>query len=359
MRLRARISLWVLMATLLMLVGCDKTIHEYPSYPTSPVRVHLEVDRTPAQLHTIIDNTVKGKTVICSAEKWTETNTKTARDYTLDALNSFVSTKSIDGWTIRLALELYYKDRLLLKGKSVKKELEQNPVFDLEYDLPPGDYTLLTWADYVPKGTSEDYHFITENLRQVRTDNDKRLECSNNEQRDCFCCVIPLKVAQSERRLNEQHFSGVLTRAQGRYVILSDDYNDYLQMSDVKIEENISTVFFPSFVNSAYDVMIGCPNDASVGLKYYYTPSVYSYEGKLSALVAEDYSFVSGAESVITANISIGHKGSNYQSNYNDLSIPLYPNKLTVVIGSYLTSKSSSGGVKIDDNFSGEIIIYI
>lgn len=347
----------IVIALGVLLSSCVKTIHEYPITTSSLVRVQIEVDRTPAPLYKILDNTITGKPTLHTVTEWASMTTKASQDYTVETLNSFVQTKAIDGWTVRLVWELYQADQLVLEGKMVLKELVDNPIFRLELPIPGGEYTLLAWADYVPVGTADDVYFNTENLQYVLTDNIKRLQCTNNEERDSFCAAIPLSVEVPDYSMEIQQFYGVLTRPQGRYVILSDDYADYSKLTNTPVEDNESTISYPSFINTGYNVMKGRPNDSSVKLKYTYTPALYIFENNTCAQVGDDYSFVNGEESVILTNVEITHKKTGYVSNFENTQIPLYANKLTIVIGNYLTGKTSSGGFEISDGFEDEIII--
>lgn len=342
-----------------LLLSCVQTIHEYPETTDALVKIDLDVDRDPAALYKVLDITVKDSPQLHSLAEWSTKNTKASQDYPIELLNTFEQTKPIDGWTTRLVWELYEGDNLVNQGFEVSEELVDRPHYHLEMPLKGGNYVLLAWVDYVPSGTEEDYYFNTEDLRKVTTDNTKRAECMNNEERDCFCVAIPINVEIPRTALEVQEFAGTLIRPQGRYVILSDDYKEYIKQVNFPVEQNVSTVRYPSFINTGFNVMTGRPNDSSVRLEYKYIPTLYEFKNNTCVLVAEDYSFVNGSESIIVADLEIKNQRTDYVSNFDNTQIPLYANKLTVIIGNYLTLKSDTGGFSISDEFEDEIVIPI
>lgn len=342
---------------LVLASACVQTIHEYPKTSDALVKVDIVVDRTPAQLYKVLDVTNQNTPKLHTLSEWTLANTKASQAYSEDVLKAFVGAKVSQGWTIRLVWELYEGETLMKEGVEVLPELVDEPVFHLEFPIKGGNYSLLAWADYVPVDTSEDYYFETSDLRKVLCDNTKRAECKNNEERDCFCSMIPIRVEVPIAALDVQQFHGTLIRPQGRYVILSDDYADYIKLVDVPVENNISTIKYPGFINTGFNVLTGKPNDSSVRLEYLYKPTLYEFKNNTCVLVGEDYSFVNGSESVIMTSLEISNQSTGYTSQYVDTQIPLYANKLTVIIGNYLTVKSQSEGIGISEGFDDEIII--
>lgn len=347
----------------LMLVACDKTIHQYPGPvedegPVGAASLTLKVRTEAPAVHTVVDCS-SGEAVAYTFAEWLE-QTRVPDVPSFEALAA-VPRVDADTWRLRLVWALY-------KGSCEEVRSGQapqigrscryfdadagEPEHELEFSLPAGDYTLLAWADFVPVSCEGDYHYATGDLRSVLCDLDLRKQCEENAQRDCFaeCCEF------STSGVDGEHFGATLTRPQGRYVVLATDYERYVGLTDRPVEANRAVMTYPSFVNVGYTVAEGRPNESATGLTYSFSPRRCFYEEQEAVWLADDFSFVNSDVSHVLLDLGLEYDGRVFVSR-RGIDIPLRADRLTVVVGPFLTASGDAGGLGIDEGFDDEIRI--
>lgn len=344
--------------------SCDCTVHEYPDGTEASVSLTMIVDNEAPQIYTIVDYTSGTKQTFNIAE-W-------IGHATINGMPTFsraydIYDRGIDAskWDTRLVWEIHdgsIEDvkkgatRVVQRGSQLVA-VENNPRYTTTVDIPAGKYTLLAWADYVPTGHDSDYYYDTSDFWKIKSDFDRRKECDENCQRDCYAKVYEFTVADVETAGEARAYTTTLTRPQGRYVVLSSDYDKYLDLTNRPVDENTSLIAYPSFINVGYSIPELRPNESAKGLYYKFIPGLYTFDERQMVCLGDDYSFVNGEESHVTLNIKVTNPTLGQLSTNSGIDIPLYANRLTVVIGKFLTDSSSSGGLDINDNFDDEIII--
>ena len=353
----------------LTLVACDKTIHRYPDSvaeegPVGAAHLSLAIRTEAPAIHTVV-NCTSGEPAAYTLAEWLErTRVSDTRSPEIsEALAALTTGTRIDAgaWRLRLVWELYKGScEQVRAGKARRLERAcryfaadvEEPQHDLDVSLPAGDYTLLAWADFVPTTCEGDYYYATGDMRGVLCDLDLRGRCEDNALRDCFteCCEFTASGVDGDR------FDATLTRPQGRYTVLATDYGRYAELTDRPVEENRIVTSYPSFVNVGYAVAEGRPNESATGVGYTFVPRCYSYEGQEAVCLADDCAFVNGEESHVQLDFDVEYGGKALASR-RGIDIPLRPDRLTVVVGHFLTSSGDSGGVNIDEGFDDEIKI--
>lgn len=337
----------------LMLTSCHETIHEHPDGTEASVTVTLTVDNHEPELYTVVDYT-DGTPVQTSLDLSSRTNDLCSR--TIDPTQ----------WQVHIVWRLYNGSlsdinggRAQLVGSGVGVTgYSYQPTYVVAKDIPQGCYTLLAWADYTPTGTEGDYYYNTSDLSHVQCDLDRRTDCADNDQRDCFCTAYQFTVSGVREYGESRTYNATLTRPQGRYIVLVTDYKKYLQLTDRPVEESTSTVTYPSFINTGYNLQELRPNEGTRGLSYRLAPTMQQWEGQGVVRIADDYSLVNGSESHVTLDMKVSNPTLGVLSTNSGIDVPLYPDKLTVVVGRFLTGDSKNGGLTIDDGFEDEWIIH-
>lgn len=337
----------------LLCAACHPTIHEHPDDDHLEVTLQLTVDNHEPELYMVVDYTEDTPTLTTVAQ--------TARSGNL-------ITRTLDpaSWQVHIVWELHSgtladvkagQSVLISKG-TVATELQEQPTHSVVADITAGRYTLLAWADYTPTGTDEDWFYDTADMANIRCDLERRTACTDNDQRDCFQTAFEFSVSGGCMADGKQFFSATLTRPQGRYVVLATDYDKYLQLTSRPVADNRAYLTYPSYINTGFTVPGQRPNESTRGVEYTLTPALTEFEGQTVVRTADDYSFVNGDVSYVTLDMKITNPDLGQLSSCSGINIPLYADRLTVVIGKFLTDNSNHGGLSIDDNFDDEITIH-
>lgn len=344
--------------------GCHDTIHEHPDEGCASITLTMNVKKSGPELYKVIEY-VGNERHEYHAMDYELPNT---RSNLAQTMAEFLAKNSIDldDWDLRLVWELYDGSRDDIKNGDARLISRDCAIIDynadapshtISFDAPSGQYTLLAWADFVPKGTKEDYYYDTEDLNQLMSDLERRRNCLDNDQRDCFSQAYDFVIEDVAYEGQTRHYETTLIRPQGRYVVLATDYEKYKSLTDIPVEENAVKVNYPSFVNVGYTVVEQRPNDGMPGLSYVLSPMTYDFDGNEMVCVADDYSFVNGDVSYVNINMAVYNPYDALLSTNKNIEIPLYADRLTVVIGRFLATSTGSGGINMDDGFEDEFVI--
>lgn len=348
----------------LLLTSCHDTIHEHPDAGDANVSLTMKVKTSGPELHAVVEYTSNSRYVYKAHEyKLPETRSDMAQ-----TLSGYLEQTSINAemWDMRLVWELYEGTRddlrqgraILMSRDSVLINYEDEmPEHTINFMAPSGRYTLLAWSDFVPKGTLADYYYDTQDMNMLMSDFELRKACLDNDQRDCFAQAYDFKIETVEFQGQKRYYETMLKRPQGRYVILATDYDSYLDLSDNPVEQNIVNITYPSFINVGYSIVEQRPNESATGLTYSFTPRIYEFDEQKTVCVGDDYSFVNGEISYIHATLQVCNPDGIQLSFNKNIEIPIYADKLTVVVGKFFVTSGGSGGISIDDGFEDEIIV--
>lgn len=354
----------ILVMLTLVITGCHATIHEHPDAGDASVTLTMRVKTAGPELYQVIEYTGNSRVTY----KAHEYHLPNSRFDLASKLSEYLSQNAIDldKWDMRLVWELYDGTRDDIKrGNAVLMQRDtvaidyglEMPDHTIHFKAPSGQYTLLAWSDFVPKNSLNDYYYDTKDMDALVSDLDLRRMCIDNDQRDCFAQCYDFVINRVDYAGQERYYETTLYRPQGRYVVLATDYDKYQDLSPAPVESNSSRITYPSFVNVGYTILEQRPNESATGLVYHFTPALYDFEEQTTVCIADDYSFVNGKVSHVHININVFNQNGNQLSFNKDIDIPLYPDKLTVVIGKFLASSGGTGGISIDDKFEDEIVV--
>lgn len=360
---RSYTLLFCVSALLIAVASCDSTIHEYPDQDTASVTIDMFIDIDPPQIYRIVDYS-SGTPETYTSEEWARRSGVAAAAY----LQPFTESRVIDPaqWDLHLVWEIYNGDsnaikegnaRLIRRRSQILSAEDPAPGYSVQIDMPEGEYTLLAWADYTPAGTTGDYFYDTSNMEYIYTDIYLRKTCPDNDQRDSFAEMYEFTVPEVRYVGESQMYTATLTRPQGSYVVLAADYAKYLELTDRPITEYGVALSYPSYVGVGYSVVEERTTASETGLEYSFVPRLYTFDGEETVCIAYDYSFVNKDVSHVQLDADIRHTSGARLIALESMDIPLYADKLTVVIGDFLTGGDNSGGIIIDEGFGDEEII--
>ena len=359
-----------LLSALILALGmtsCCETIHEYPDEGRAAVSLTMNVRNLAPEIYTVVDYTIDNANPgIFGIDEWRSLESRTFDAPQFERYYLGENKIASNEWNLRLVWEIYYgsnEEVRIGRGDLVERKVQlidaaiELPSYTTEIELPAGTYTLLAWADYVPVGTEEDHFYDTQNMSAIKSDLVLREDCQDNDLRDCFARTYEFRIENVKYLGEPRHYETTLTRPQGRYVVLATDYKDYLDLSNIPVEQNNVDCFYPTFLNVGYSIPEARPNLSASQIGYKFTPMRYVFDEKEMVSLGDDYSFVNGKESHLILNLTVMNPQGNEISKNENIDIPIYPDKLTIVLGRFLANSGNSGGLGIDDKFENEIVI--
>lgn len=361
--------LFLLSAFILALgmTSCCETIHEYPDEGRAAVSLTMNVRNLAPEIYTVVDYTIDNTNPgIFGIDEWRSLESRTFDAPQFERYYLGENKIASNEWNLRLVWEIYYgsnEEVRIGRGDLIERKVQlidaaiELPSYTTEIELPAGTYTLLAWADYVPIGTEEDHFYDTQNMSAIKSDLMLREDCQDNDLRDCFARTYEFRIENVKYLGEPRHYETTLTRPQGRYVVLATDYKDYLDLSNIPVEQNNVDCFYPTFLNVGYSIPEARPNLSASQIGYKFTPMRYVFDEKEMVSLGDDYSFVNGKESHLILNLTVMNPQGNEISKNENIDIPIYPDKLTIVLGRFLANSGNSGGLGIDDKFENEIVI--
>lgn len=363
-------NLFFLVSALILAVGmtsCCETIHEYPDEGRAAVSLTMNVRNLAPEIYTVVDYTIDNANPgIFGIDEWRSLESRAFDAPQFERYYLGENKIASNEWNLRLVWEIYYgtnEEVRIGRGDLIERKVQlidaaiELPSYTTEIDLPAGTYTLLAWADYVPVGTVDDHFYDTQNMSAIKSDLVLREDCQDNDLRDCFARTYEFRIENVKYLGEPRHYETTLTRPQGRYVVLATDYKDYLDLSNVPVEQNSVDCFYPTFLNVGYSIPEARPNLSASQIGYKFTPMRYIFDEKEMVSLGDDYSFVNGKESHLILNLTVTNPQGNEISKNENIDIPIYPDKLTIVLGRFLANSGNSGGLGIDDRFENEIVI--
>lgn len=359
-----------LLSALILALGmtsCCETIHEYPDEGRAAVSLTMNVRNLAPEIYTVVDYTIDNTNPgIFGIDEWRSLESRTFDAPQFERYYLGENKIASNEWNLRLVWEIYYgtnEEVRIGRGDLIERKVQlidaaiELPSYTTEIELPAGTYTLLAWADYVPIGTEEDHFYDTQNMSAIKSDLVLREDCQDNDLRDCFARTYEFRIENVKYLGEPRHYETTLTRPQGRYVVLATDYKDYLDLSNIPVEQNNVDCFYPTFLNVGYSIPEARPNLSASQIGYKFTPMRYVFDEKEMVSLGDDYSFVNGKESHLILNLMVMNPQGNEISKNENIDIPIYPDKLTIVLGRFLANSGNSGGLGIDDRFEGQINI--
>lgn len=352
-----------------LLAGCDATIHQYPEPEEARLDfvVQLNCDRTPPPFYKEIRYDASGN--------------RTENLLEAEASPAYLPNDLLD---LRFVVEVRDRNRTDAEGTPLtvaRRELTVDndalpPQAELHFDLPAGgDYTAVSWCDYVLASTQEDWHFDTSTLDfiEVNLENTPRELHHKNS-----------GTGYTDFRLNEAGrvsvtYSQTVTRAQGvqtrseetdglvpvymnrpagRLRLYTDDLAEFLQTGQ-DIESVQVVILYKQFVSSAYNALQQAPCQWVSTRRTETHPSVVNETGNVC--LAYDYILAdSEDETHVLADFYFFDAEGNELSHTTNVDVPLRRNRETVIRGNFLTQDIGKGGdVSIDEDFDGEHVVEI
>lgn len=222
-------------------------------------------------------------------------------------------------------------------------------------------YDIYAWIDFVPKGTADDYHYLTSDLRKV-TIADPNVR--GIDSRDAFSgkTFVDLTPHRNETVVDVT-IPVYMDRPFGKFKIITTDVRRFLDTykpqgtyTDIVPAQTLCryTCYFPTSYN--LDTRLADVNDFKVDVEH---PAEVTEEEDNSAVLTYNYVLVCNDNTTVSAEVEVWNKDGERLVTTRNIKIPIQRNKLTIVSGEFLTKDLNSGGIGVDDSFDDEFVIII
>lgn len=245
---------------------------------------------------------------------------------------------------------------------------------DFLIDIPPGDYSVMAWADFEESTDNQGYFYDASDFSNITL---LKPHIGNTDRRDAFRGEESATVAMLD------HIEPVVVtmeRPLAKYEIVSTDLREFLeQEAEAQHQAEAKNGETPSGVDQE-------PTRSGIDLDKYrilfvysgYMPNVYNmftdrpvdsvtgiaFEGKFSKInddeisLGFDYVIVNHMETTITLRVAILNEKGDQVSLTSPINVPIKRSNHTIVKGRFLMEKAK-GSVGIDPGYNGEFNIVI
>ncbi len=251
-----------------------------------------------------------------------------------------------------------------------EKELSDGYDHTAAFDLAPGDYNIMVWADLV-RHSSDTPFYNADNFSEITLQGEHQ---GNTDYRDAFrgTAKVTLTADIMEREPTTVEID--LQRPLAKYEFVTTDLTEFINKEQTRAEERSRTqgetksannaapetrvniedyrvvFYYVGFMPNAYSMFTDKPVDSATGVLFESTLNSIS---ETEASVGFDYVFVNGTESAVTVQIGIYDNEGTQLSLTEPIKVPLRRSHHTIMRGMFLMSEAS-GGVSIDPEFDGD-----
>lgn len=364
---RDRFHISMLLGMLVLLAtACDQTIHEYPGSGNVPVLVELNVDRTPPNYYKALTYDDEGGYF--------------EEELTPDASWAYIPDERL---SLRFVVELYKvpsagasveKGSLVERREIAMDRLALPPQDTVLFYVPEGNYKVLSWADYVPQTSGEDWHFDTGQLNAVRENMDHAPQVNHHKNAAAGSCDFAVTIGRYGETVSvstgaagstasvtpsgEPVVPVYMTRPSARFRLWATDWNDFTRKKSRAVNDLQVKIVYKQYIGVGYNVESESLNAFVETHEMDMVPVTVTDDGSL--LLAYDYVLTNtGREDHVLIDVFVCDKNGDEINHYQNIDVPLSRNRETVLKGPFLTREVGSGDIGIDDEFDDEIVVVI
>ncbi len=251
-----------------------------------------------------------------------------------------------------------------------EKELADGYDHTAAFDLAPGDYNIMVWADIV-RHSGDTPFYNADNFAEITLQGEHQ---GNNDYRDAFRGTARVSLVADIIEREPTTVEIYLQRPLAKYEFVTTDLTEFINKEQTRAEErsraqgetksadnaapdtrvNVEdykvVFYYVGFMPNAYSMFTDKPVDSATGVLF---ESRLNSLSETEASVGFDYVFVNGTESAVTVQIGIYDNEGTQLSLTEPIQVPLKRSHHTIMRGMFLMSEAS-GGVSINPEFDGE-----
>lgn len=243
------------------------------------------------------------------------------------------------------------------------------------FSLPAGRYTAACWTDCAEQDGADLYYdtsaFPDVELRCAPDADGFSAHCANTLRRDAFNGSAAFGVAPDGRitcgadAAEAECVPVPMRRPMARYVLEATDFEEFADRLATKagtaaelLADYLVAVRYDGYMPSVFSVQTDALVDSRVGASFSGEPR-FASDGSGTVELGSDYVFVNPLETSVRVAVEVRNAATGETvARAGPFTVPLLRNRLTVVRGRFLTSRSGSG-VTIDPGFEGDYDIEI
>lgn len=240
--------------------------------------------------------------------------------------------------------------------------------FDVEIDVPVGDWDIRVWTDNVFSDSKKSPYYNPEDFTQITY---SKPFVGGDRNKDSF--VGQLAISVPDIPLDQwTGYDGNITlrRPLTSFAFIATDLKEFIEQEEtrthnqgnqlppnplppISLDDYSARIDYTGFLPSVYHHFSDKPIDSSTGMGF--TTGV-SPLNETEALTGYDYVFINGDESTVRVALNFYHKDGTHIARVASFDIPVKRNRCTIVRGEFLTSKAT-GSTGIDPGFNGDFNI--
>ncbi|MBR2455815.1 MAG: FimB/Mfa2 family fimbrial subunit [Bacteroidaceae bacterium] len=344
---------WMIVASLAALTACD--VHEWPD--------EVEVTEKPYRLVLDFDTDMD------------------EQDYFYDSR----SAERMQDYEMRYIIRAFeYTEPARTSGEArslsraaMWEHTFTRPVTPNYYDcqvylkIPKGEYTLMVWADFVKKGSDDDYFYAPSNFAEITLHDEHK---ANTDLRDAFRGIQPVEAFTLAPEEEPEDIVIKMERPLAKFTVVTTDLLEFFEREEeaarlraeargevyddsrgVKLEDYNVVFYYSGFMPCAYNMFTDKPVDSKTGVTFY---SKLEQLNEKEASMGFDYVMVNGKDASVMVTMGLLDAEGNPVSLSDEINVPLNRSKNTIVRGRFLMQEAS-GGVGINPDFEGDYNIEL
>ncbi len=271
-----------------------------------------------------------------------------------------IDSKSEESRYIRCKISIYNYDDALSTSTPVIHDVFYPPIpeddiltIDRTYDLQAREYKIAVWIDGVATEEDIDNYYYTESLAAVEIMMPYAGDIYN---KDAIAARDTIDLTGFQYSWSGDYLKVLETyHPFGQYEIITTDLQKALSKADLSVEEIITKVSYTGYLPSIYNIVEGRLTDAVLGV---------SYDAQIVALsdstahITTDFVMVNGSSTEVSVQLEFYDSEGIALNTASISGIPIEKHAKTTIYGEFLTVSSSSG-ITVDNEYEGEINIYL
>ena len=294
------------------------------------------------------------------------------------------SAELINGYEMRYTLKAFpYEDTRNADGTrsisraSMWEHSFTRPVtlndYDCEIDLqiPKGEYTLMVWADFVKKGTTDHWFYNPENFSEIVLHGDHK---ANTDLRDAFRGIQAVEVFSLLPEETPEDIVIPMQRPLAKFTVVTTDLKEFFEREEeaarkraeargeeydesrgINLSDYQVVFYYSGFMPCAYSMFTDKPIDSKTGVLFY---SKLEQMNEDEARMGFDFVMVNGTDASVMVTMGLLDAEGNPVSTSDEINVPLNRSVNTIVRGRFLMQEAN-GGIGIDPGFEGDHNIVI
>lgn len=243
-------------------------------------------------------------------------------------------------------------------------------------DLPPGDYDILAWSDYVEDVSAGDLFYSTPDMSAISIiQGEDGRHPGNTELRQAWRGITALAVTEADMQAASRgNESPVMAKADmfrpmARFRFVTTDVEEFLSRRSggsrdggpiegvpASLDDYRIVVRYATYMPAVYNALTDKPVDSRTGQRF--EASIKRLDDR-RAEVGFDYVFVNGNEAKVELALDVYSSHTRTLiSSIPTVTVPLVRGKLTEITGKFLTG-TATGGMGIEPGFNGDYNIEI